>query len=71
MIIYMIEGRGVTRFESARAKASAKVTELATQLGGKRADFDVTELDFDTRKEPLLEALNQLCERKENGGGSS
>ena len=69
MIIYKIEGNGVTRFAGAQAKASAKVTELVKENGGKRGDYKVTEVDFDTKKEPLLSSLNALCMSKEEAKG--
>lgn len=67
MIIYRIEGNGVTRFASAKAKASATVTGLVEDGNGKRKDFDIKEIDLDTRKDGLLDFLNELCAKKEGG----
>lgn len=65
MIIYRIDNAdaNVTRFASAKAKASATVTELVNNGKGKRKDFSIEEVDLDTRKEPLLEWVNHLCEK--------
>ena len=70
MIIYRIDNdvTNVTRFASAKAKATATVTELVSENGGKRADYVIKEIDLDTRKEGLLDFLNKLCEVKEERG---
>ena len=67
MIIYKINGNGLTRFASAKAKATATVTELVSDNGGKRSEYAITEVDLDTRKEGLLDFLNKLCADKEGG----
>lgn len=60
MRIYKIAGKTVTRFAPSQGAATTLRMQLVSEGLGKRSDFTISQIDIDTKKEGLIQFLNDL-----------
>jgi hypothetical protein len=61
MRCYLVTGPGAKRYGSTQADARAKRDELVDQLGCKKKDVEIEEVEVPVSKADLLEFINGLC----------
>lgn len=61
MRCYLVTGPGAKRYASTNADARATRDQLVEQLGVKKKDVDIEQVDVPTAKAELLEFINGLC----------
>ena len=61
MRCYQVTGPGAKRYAATNADARATRDELVEQLGCKKKDVEIEQVDVPTAKAELLEFINGLC----------
>lgn len=69
MRCYLVTGPGVKRYASTNADARATRDELVEQLGCRKKDVDIEQVDVPTAKAELLEFVNGLCAELDEKAG--
>lgn len=69
MRCYLVTGPGAKRYASTNADARATRDELVEQLGVKKKDVDIEQVDVPTAKAELLEFINGLCAELDEKAG--
>lgn len=61
MRCYQVTGPGAKRYAATNADARATRDELVEQLGCKKKDVEIEQVEVPTAKTELLEFINGLC----------
>ncbi len=61
MRCYLVKGPGAKRYAATNADARTKRDELVEQLGCKKKDVEIEQVEVPTAKAELLEFINELC----------
>jgi hypothetical protein len=61
MRCYLVTGPGTKRYASTNADAKTTRDELVEQLGAKKKDIEIKQVDVPVAKAELLEFINALC----------
>ena len=61
MRCYQVTGPGAKRYAATNADARTKRDELVEQLGCKKKDVEIEQVEVPTAKAELLEFINGLC----------
>ncbi len=61
MRCYQVTGPGAKRYAATNADARATRDELVEQLGCKKKDIEIEQVEVPTAKAELLEFINGLC----------
>lgn len=69
MRCYQVTGPGAKRYAATNADARAKRDELVEQLGCKKKDVEIEQVEVPTAKAELLEFINGLCAELDEESG--
>lgn len=69
MRCYQVTGPGAKRYAATNADARAKRDELVEQLGCKKKDVEIEQVEVPTAKAELLEFINELCAELDEESG--
>ena len=61
MRCYQVTGPGAKRYAATNADARTTRDELVEQLGCKKKDVEIEQVEVPTAKAELLEFINELC----------
>lgn len=61
MRCYLVTGPGAKRYAATNADARSTRDELVEQLGCKKKDVEIEQVEVPTAKAELLEFINELC----------
>ena len=61
MRCYQVTGPGAKRYAATNADARTTRDELVEQLGCKKKDVEIEQVEVPTAKPELLEFINELC----------
>jgi hypothetical protein len=61
MRCYLVTGPGAKRYAATNADARNKREELVEQLGCKKKDVEIAQVEVPTAKAELLDFINELC----------
>lgn len=63
MRCYLVTGPGMERYAGTRADARTKRDELVEQLGSKKKDIKIEQVEVPTAKAELLDFINGLASK--------
>jgi hypothetical protein len=61
MRCYLVQGGGRKRYAGTNADASAVRNTIVEEMGVKKKDVDIVQVDISLAKHELLEFINKLC----------
>jgi hypothetical protein len=69
MRCYLVTGPGAKRYAATNADARSTRDELVEQLGCKKKDVEIEQVDVPTAKAELLGFINGLCKETDEESG--
>ena len=69
MRCYLVTGPGAKRYAATNADARSTRDELVEQLGCKKKDVEIEQVDVPTAKAELLDFINGLCKKTDEESG--
>lgn len=69
MRCYLVTGPGAKRYAATNADARSTRDELVEQLGCKKKDVEIEQVDVPTAKAELLGFINELCTELDEESG--
>lgn len=70
MRCYLVTGPGAKRYAATNADARTTRDDLVEQLGCKKKDIEIEQVEVSTGKAELLEFINELCAKADKGDES-